>query len=229
MSASPSLLFAAVLLATGALLKAATTSPVWYGPPGTTRQGYTFGTSSQTPAADPLENAYGTVSSQITLGAFSDGWQDPSDPVDLSGLNSDGSWDLGLSGKFVVSAPYVPAAAPPGQFYRVDFHVFAVGYRGITALPNFTLTGVTPAGVTMTQAMVAADPLFPGATWESRTWTGSFDTISATPVSFIITAPNNNTSVVDTVEVFTRFTLIPEPGAAALTLLASICFVRRRR
>lgn len=223
-----SLLISATLLLSGSLLHAATPLPLWYGQPGTTRQGYTFGSGSQTPGANPLVNSYGTVSSQITLGSFSDGWQDPAEPVDLSGVDADGSWDLGLAGNFAVSAPYAPAAPAPGFYYRVDFQVYAVGYRGITALPNFSLTGATPSGLSMTQAFVANDPLFGGATWESRTWTGYFDTTTAPPVAFTISAPANNTSVIDTIEVFTRITLIPEPGSTALCLAAGLLLLRRR-
>lgn len=222
------LLTAALSIASALSLQAATTLPLWYGQPGTTRQGYTFGTASTTPAASPLENAYGAVSSQITPGAFSDGWQNPLEPVDLSGVNADGSWDLGMAGKFTVTIPLAPSAPAPGFHYRVDFQVCAVGYLGITSLPNFSLTGVTPSGLSMTQALVGVDPIFPGASWTSRTWTGFFDTTSSSPLQFNITAPANNTSVIDTVEVFTRYTLIPEPDAPLLMLLAGLWLVRGR-
>ena len=219
-----------ILAAASPLLVAATPLPGWYGQPGTTRQGFgEFNSASQTPAADVLENPFGTAAAQITLGSFADGWQDPGDPIDLSGVNADGAWDLGVSGRFSVSAPVVPAAPAPGQFYRVDFQVYAVGYSGITALPNFSITGVTPAGLNMTTAVVAADPMFPGASWNSRTWTGYFDTVSPGAFTFNIAAPASNTSVVDTVEVFTRLTLVPEPGTPALALLAWGWLMRRRR
>lgn len=221
---------ALVLLALADFSRAATPLPLWYGQPGTTRQGYLYTGGSLTPAANPLENAYGTVSSQITLGSFSDGWQDPNDPIDLTGVDADGAWDLGRSGKIAIAAPAAPSDAAPGFYYRVDFQVYAVGYRGISALPSFSMDSIVPQNLSMSSATVANDPLFPGASWDSRTWTGEFYTTSAAPVVFNITAPANNTSVVDTVEVFTRFTLIPEPGTALLAGLSAVfCFLRRKR
>lgn len=225
-----SIIFPASLsfLAISTVLTAATPLPLWYGQPNTTRQGYAFSSAALSPAASPLENPYGAVTSQVTLGNFSDGWQDPNDPIDLSGVDPDGTWDLGLSGNISVSVPAVSGPAASGYVYRIDFEVYAVGYRGITALPSFSTTGFTPVGLTMTQSTVAPDPLFPGASWDSRRWTGYFDTTSGSPVTFTVSAPANNTSVIDTLEVFTRFTLIPEPAVSLLFFGPAIGLLLRR-
>lgn len=208
---------------------AATPLPSWYGEANTTRQGYTFGTGSLNPAPDILENPYGTPSATVVLGTFSDGWQDPVAPYDLAGVNDDGAWDLGKAGSISVTCPIAPLAAAPGTTYRVDFEVYSVAYFGITALPLFDSLGLTTNDLIYTQTTVANDPQFPGASWQGLKWTGYFTNQTSNTISFLIKAPANNTAVVDTFEVFTRMTLIPEPSAFLLVLAPAAAWSARRR
>lgn len=208
---------------------AATPLPSWYGESNTTRQGYTFGNGSLTPAPDILENPYGSPVATVVLGTFSDGWQDPTAPYDLAGVNDDGAWDLGRAGTINVTCQIAPFAAAPGTTYRVDFEVYTVAYFGITALPSFDTLGLTANDLTLTQNTVATDPQFPGASWQGLKWTGYYESQTSSTISFMIKAPANNTSVVDTFEVFTRVTVIPEPSALLLAIAPAAAWVARRR
>jgi hypothetical protein len=210
-------------------VRAATPLPAWYGESDTTRQGYLFTTSSMSPTADILENPYQPPQATVTLGGFADGWQDPANPLELSGVLADGAWDLGMGGTITVSCQV--AANPPeaGMFYRVDFEVYAVAYDGITALPVLGTAGLLPKGLVLTQTTVAADPMFPGATWEGLQWTGYFEDLTIDTLAFTLEAPADNTSVVDTLEVFTKVTIVPEPSVAALLVVPALGWVLRRR
>jgi len=221
---------AAVFVAGGlSVVSAATPLPVWYGEANTTRQGYFFASNSTTPSADILENPYLAPMTTITLGSFSDGWQDPASPYDLTGVESDGAWDLGIAGNINVSCTVGAAPPPPGAYYRVDFQVYVVAYRGITALPLFNSPGFTPFDLVRTQSTVAPDPEFPGATWEGLKWTGYFDNVTTNNIGFSIRAPSNNVSVIDNMEVFTKLTLIPEPSTMLLFVLSTFGWAIRRR
>lgn len=222
---------AAACLVAGGLddAMAATPLPSWYGEANTTRQGYTFGTGSLTPAPDVLENPYGTPVATVVLGTFSDGWQDPLAPYDLAGVNDDGAWDLGKAGTINVTSQIASHEAAPGTTYQVDFEVYTVAYLGITALPLFDSLGLSANDLTLTQNTVANDPLFPGASWQGLKWTGNFTSQTSNTISFLIKAPANNTSVIDTLEVFTRVTVIPEPSAFLLVFAPAAAWVVRRR
>lgn len=211
------------------VVRAATPLPAWYGEPNTTRQGYEFTSASLTPPANILENAYGTPMITVNLGGFSDGWQDPANPIELSGVVANGAWDLGTAGAVTVQCQV--GATPPAQgaYFHIDFQVYVVAYRGITSLPSFESPGFTALNLSLAQTTVAQDPQFPGATWEGRTWAGSFDQVTTNTIMFAIRAPGNNTAVIDTYEVFTRATLIPEPSAIFMLTLPVIGWSLRRR
>jgi hypothetical protein len=226
---NPSAILAALVGGGASLASAATPLPSWYGQPNSTRQGYTFNTSSLTPSVNLLENSYGTPIVTITLGGFNDGWQNPSNPIQLSGVASDGAWDLGTSGKISMQVPINSVPLAPGNFYLVDFQIYAVGYRNPTVLPGFDVTTYTPAGVTLSTGTVAVDTIFPGSSWDFRTWTGQLNGVSGNTVTFNLTSPANNTAVIDSYEVFTRFTLVPEPGGSVLLILPALGWISLRR
>ena len=219
---------AVVVLATGGV-RASTPLPGWYGQPGTTRQGYWFDSSSLTPSANIMENPYQTPVASVSPGAFSDGWQDPMHTIDLSGVLLDGAWDLGIAGSITVVCQVAANPPAPGTHYRVDFEVYAVAYRGITALPSLDTLGLLANDLVLTQTLVAEDPEFPGASWQGRMWTGYFESLQTNTVSFAVKAPSNNTSVVDTYEVFTKVTLIPEPSLVMLSVVSALGWSLRRR
>lgn len=215
-------------------VRAATPLPSWYGQRDTTRQGYEFTSGSLTPLPNIAENPYQVSMATVVLGSFSDGWQEPGNlpwPAvnDLNGINNDGAWDIGVAGAITVQCKVAANPPPPGMFYRIDFQVYVVAYRGITALPNFDSQGLMAEDLALTQSTVGPDPFFPGATWEGRKWTGSFNNVSTNVVSFGITAPTINITVVDTMEVFTRATLVPEPSVCGLWMMAVSALIWRRR
>lgn len=207
----------------------ATPLPSWYGTPGSTHQGYTFGNGSLTPAADILDNPYGTPAATVVIGSFSDDWQDPNATYDLAGVNDDGAWDLGRAGTITVILPFTQIAASPGVTYRVDFEVYTVAYFGITSLPLFDSHGLPVNGLTLAQNTVATDPLFPGATWQGLNWTGYFDNLTSNTITLSIKSPTNNTSVVDSFEIFTHVTVIPEPSPFLLVIAPAAAWIVRRR
>ena len=184
--------------------RAATPIPAWEGEPNTTRQGYAFTSGSLTPAAEILRNPYQTPAATVTLGTFNDGWQNPQIPWANCGVLRDGAWDIGKAGTIAVTCKV--AATLPATGYRIDFVVYAVAYRGLTAMPSFECPGLTASNLTLTQAKVATDPKFPSASWEGLKWTGYFDNVTTNTVSFVIKSPANNMSVIDTYEVFTKVT-----------------------
>jgi len=210
-------------------LSAATPLPSWDGDPGSTRQGYLFNTGSLAPTANFLANSYGVPSASITLGSFNTGWQDPLGQFTNPGADGDGAWDLGIAGFIDVQVPVAPAPADPGTHYRVDFQVWAVAYQGITALPAFSAVGLSAEDLASNQHLVAIDPEFPGASWQGITWTGYFDDVTTDHITFRIQAPSNNISVIDTYEVFTLTTLVPEPSASLLLIAAASLGLRSRR
>lgn len=221
---------AAILAAGGAgLLSAATPLPSWNGDPGSTRQGYLFNTGSLSPTANILSNSYGVPVANVTLGNFTSGWQDPAGQYTNPGADGDGAWDLGVSGFIDINVPIATAPAAPGSYYQVDFQVWVVAYKGITALPLFETIGLSAEDLASSEVLVAPDPEFPGATWQGLTWTGYFDNLTQDDVTIRIKAPSNNISVIDTVEVFTLTTLVPEPSSILLLLPAAVAVALRRR
>ena len=187
-------------------VRAVTPLPVWYGEPRTTRTGYIFDNNSLSPLPNLSENPFGSPAATVTLGTVADGWQDPQIPWDNSGVLSDGAWDIGKTGVISVTVPFAPTVPPAGMYYDVAFLVRTVAYKGIMALPSFD-SSVTPAlDLVLSQATVAQDPMFSGATWEGLTWTGHVAHVSASNLSLAIKSPANNMSVVDTYEVFTQYT-----------------------
>lgn len=207
---------------------AATPLPLWYGDDGTTRQGYLFTSGVVNPTPEILESPYGMPTATVAVGGFSDGWQDPASEFDLTGVLEDGAWDLGIAGTITVMLEAAQDPPPPGTFYRIDFQVYAVSYLGITALPTLDTLGLTAGDLTITQSFVAVDPLFPGASWQGLTWTGFYDNMDTNLISFAVKAPFNNTSVVDTYEVFTRVTLVPEPSSALMFMASLMAWTLRR-
>ena len=207
---------------------AATPLPAWYGEPDTTRQGYEFTNGGVNPVPEILENPYGTPTSSVTLGGFATGWQNPASPTDLSGVAEDGAWDIGTAGTITVMLKVAEDPPETGTFYRIQFQVYAVAYLGITGLPGLDTMGLSAEDLTLSQSLVAVDPQFPGATWQGLKWTGTFDNVTTNQVAFAVKAPGNNISVVDTFEVFTQVTLVPEPSSVLMILASLFAWSLRR-
>ncbi len=211
----PCLTTLAAVLATGGFddLWADTSLPEWYGQPRSSHAGYLFSTAGTSPAANINENPFGSPVAVITLGDLADGWQQPADPIALSGVAYDGAWDLGNQGYISVTVPFAPSAPLAGMYYDVKYQVYAVAYHGITPLPVLDTPGMAVAGLTTQSGTVALDPWFPGATWDFQQWNGSIEHLAATTLTFDLKVPppvaplyRGTTSVVDTYEIFTQYT-----------------------
>jgi hypothetical protein len=208
---------------------AATPVPSWYGL-NSTHQAYFFDTGSFTPAANTLDNLYGSPVATVTLGPLADGWQDPADELDNPGLNKDGSWDLGKNGNITLNMLAAPSAPAPGTFYRVFFEVHTVAYEGITPLPAFDTLGLTPEDLQQTVTEEGPDPLVSGAFWRRVKWTGYFDNVTTNALAFALKPPTDKTTQIDSFEVFTQYQVVPEPSAAILLVAPALGWcVRRRR
>jgi hypothetical protein len=184
--------------------------PEWQADPGTTLTLFRFSGASLLPEPELEENPFGGCAAAVELGPFASGWQDPADPFALAGLDDDGAWDLGAGGLVSLWLDLAPPLSEPGSYYRVDLFVRAVSYLGISALPGLVLSGHPDAGLTLATGLLAADPLFPGASWNYQIWTTTLGTVSAPHLAIELRAPANG-SVVDSLRVQTRHTLVAGP------------------
>lgn len=223
-----------ISVVTASMATAATPLPTWVADPTTTRQGYEFNTGSLTPMANTLDNTNGVPMTTITLGVGSDGWQKPGNLPKpavnaTNGVTYDGAYDLGILGTIVSDIAFAPTAASPGTYYRVYFQLYTVDYEGITKVPDFFPNNLTVMDLAMTKVFVANDPRIGFATWQGLTWTGYFDNVTSNNLAFGIIAPNNNTSIIDTYEVFTRYEVIPETSTNLLALGSTLLLMAYRR
>lgn len=214
-------------LGTGCAM-AATPVPSWYGL-NSTHQAYFFNSGSFTPAANTLDNLYGTPVATVTLGSLADGWQNPAEEFDNPGLNGDGSWDLGISGSISLNMLAAPSAPAPGTFYRVYFEVHTVAYEGITPLPVFDTLGLTTYDLQQTVTTEGPDPLVSGAFWRRVKWTGYVDNITTNALAFALKPPATKTTQIDSFEVFTQYQVVPEPSASFLLVAPALAWTIRRR
>lgn len=209
---------------------AATTIPTWVGDADTTGARWIFSTGSTTPTPEILPASYAVPQATITVSPLGAGWQDPGNPVDLSGSAQDGAWDLGKPGEIATDIQVAPTVPGPGFSYVIEFVVCAQAYFGATELPQFT-TSETVLGLTQTDEFVAADPLFPGFSWVARTWTGTFTGVETDTITFAIDSDATTFgTVVDSFEVYTRVVaVVPEPSSALLASLGLLASILRRK
>lgn len=196
----------------------------------TTRQGWSFDSASLSPAPNPdiLENDNGSPTADISLGTLASGWRDPANPNAISGVNSDGAWDLGSSGSITITVPIADAPASLDTHYSVAFQVLVVAYQDmLTPLPVLGTPGVTVSDLSEAQTTVATEPPF--STWEEITWSGTIDEVTADTITFVIRNPDQFTSVVDSCEIFTSTVVVPEPSSPLLALLTGITLLTRRQ
>ncbi len=204
----------------------AATVPDWYGGPSSTHQTFFFSNDDPTPVPDQLESAFGAATLTVNTGFAASGWQDPEGAFTSPGIDDDGAWDLGNQGFIEISLPVAALAAEPGTSYKIDFLVYVSGMVTPTALPALEAVGLTPQDLTDQTATGPSDGAL--SRWDNRTWTGYFDGVTDNTVTFRIQAPTNG-SVIDTFEVYTNVTVVPEPSIALLGLLAGVPVMLRRR
>lgn len=222
-----------MLLALGPAAYASTPLPTWYGDAGTTREGFRFSTSSLPPSPEINENPFGTAVSQVILGDFAAGYQSPADEFATNGVDKDGAWDLGVAGSFSMACKIAASAPAPGETYRVDFLIYAVYYLDspIIVAPQLDTLGLTAQDLVVTSQQVGHDGFRP---YIGKTWTGYFDGVTSDGVGVAVRVPTVSsgpkpTTVLDTFEVFTRVTVVPEPAVPLLVGLTCLVWLPRRK
>ena len=195
-------------------------TPIWLGEPQTTFATYTFTTPSSTPAPEAGDNPYGSPLMSIAVGVFGTGWQDPNGQFQLTRVPGEGAWDLGDFGSITASIPIGPNDSLPKT---VDVFIDMIWYQGPVSEPAVNAAALTPASLLVSQEFVQADG---AGSWRRTIWSAVFEDVTAPSITLQAQAPWNG-SVVDSFNVYTRY--VPEPGTAALVLMALAAGVARRK
>lgn len=192
-------------------LHAATFIPEWNGRPGTTASLFTFTNGDRSPAPRFFDNPHGTpratVDPESILGA---GWMDPDNDLHLTRGNGNGAWDLGQNGLISLTVPI--SQSGDGGLKNVDFFLNLTWYSGPMGTPGHSLSGMIP--VSETSYHTSLQPDGPGA-WYSTVWNATFENVTNDELTLVIQAPWNG-AVVDSIDIYTRTTVIPEPGSLLL-------------
>jgi len=208
-------------------------APSWSADPTVTFQSYLFTTDSLTPTPDSVANAFGDPEAWVVFVPYigvGTGWQDP-DQISIQ--RDGGAWDLGPDGSITVSVPFAPPTAQlePGYRYLVNLFVQVV-YEptpGFYHLPDIILSTMSVVE-SSTNPMFAQDGFF---WWGLLTGESTFETLTSNSVTVLIDATGSTGSLVDTVVIYTRYEVIPEPHTVAFALgcvaLLTVMLVRRRR
>lgn len=225
---------AALLLPATAVLAQVIPAPSWFEGPNVTYQSYLFTTDSLNPAPDTVVNSFGDPQATVVYVPYIGvgvGWQDPNE---ISIQREGGAWDLGPDGSITVSVPFAPPSEPldPGYSYTVNVFVQVV-YEptpGFYNIPDIIMSAGT-ISETATDPFFAPDGYF---WWGLLTGQGTVEGLQTNVLTFLIDATGSTGSLVDTVEIYTRYEIIPEPHTVAFALggfalLATVLFRRRRR
>ena len=181
--------------------------PPWSDDVATTEAVFRFTTPDLLAEPEEERNAYGSAVAAVGLGAFAAGWQDPEDPIALSGVEGDGAWDLGQAGMITLEVPVGPAPQL-GDRHDVRLWVKVIGFSGLTSMPDLVQPEAPQGGYEEEQGVVAPDTL--GA-WLFHSWEGLIEDVGAGPLTVVILAPNNG-SLIDQLEVHTQLLVNGEPG-----------------
>jgi hypothetical protein len=102
----------------------------------------------------------------------------------------------------------------------------------IIVAPELDTLGLSPLDLGYTDVALAT---VSNRTYRGRTWTGYFENVTTDQLGLVVRTPTvtsgtQPTSVLDTVEVFTKVTVVPEPASCLLLALSSFaCLLRRHR
>jgi hypothetical protein len=205
--------------------------PVWFGDPNTTSQVFLFDTPSLTPAPNVSGNPYGTTSASVDVGFFGNGWENPADlPISNPGFDGDGAWDVGAGndGSITFQVPVAPSDPGPGMSYRLDIMIYVIAYRDLQELPEASVLGLAPGDLLLTSSNILSTRP-PAGSWRELTWQGLKEDHATDSITIALTPPTGDVSVIDRVEIYTRYEVVPEPSTAVLSLLAAWAFCLRRR
>lgn len=203
-------------------------SPSWYGDDQTTFQSYTFATDSTSAAPDVDENANGNPEMLVNYvpdTGVGTGYQDPEEDIDVHRV--DGAWDLGPDGDITYDIPVAPPVGD-GPGYVVDVFVGVVYESGLFQTPNIVSTP-NSAIVTSEDPNFEQDGII---NWGLLTGETNIEDLQNDSISVLVDATGDDGSLVDTVEIHTRYEVIPEPKVFGLIvgmcLLVCVPLVRRR-
>ncbi|WP_367871458.1 hypothetical protein [Luteolibacter sp. Populi] len=121
-----------------------------------------------------------------------------------------------------------PGGLGPGQTYRIDLMVYAVVFRAAQVVPALQVLGVGPGDIHLDNQGVLST-LSGGGTWEYRTWSTTIQDATNSSISMTLAPPGTGVSVIDRVEIYTRYTVVPEPSVPLLVLLPGLAWCLRRR
>ena len=197
--------------------------PPWGGDPLSTTQIHTFTTDSLTPVPETLANAYGTPTTEIVINPNnSDGWQDPAlGAASSTRVPGEGAWDLGSDGSITITIPIAPAGDFTPKF--LDIGIDVVYEAGLASGPSLTLVEDTPLVLTMQDSFVE---VISPRLWFRTVWQASFEEFTSDTLTVVFSSPSDNTSIIDSIAIYT---VIPEPGAAALAMLGGVWLLAGRR
>lgn len=225
---------AALGFASALPVSAAISLPTWAGDPNTTSQVFLFDSSDPTPDPNSSANPYGTASSSVTVGFFGNGWEDPSGAFSNPGHEGDGAWDVGpaldlsTEGMITFDVPVAPGPAGAGSLYRIDLVFYAIAYKDLAKIPEFSVAGLSSGDIQLeSSGILSTQP--PAGTWEDRTWSAVFEGYAGDTISMALTPPSGSVSSIDRVEILTRYTAIPEPSVTMLILGPMVMLGLRRR
>lgn len=205
--------------------------PTWFGDPNTTSQVFLFNSSSLTPTPNVSANPYGSTSASVDVGFFGNGWENPADlPISNPGFDGDGAWDVGAGndGSITFQVPVAPSAPDPGTSYRLDIMIYVIAYKDLQELPVPSVLGLAPGDLDLTSSNILSTRP-PAGSWRELTWQAVKNNHTTDSITMALTPPTGDVSVIDRVEIYTRFVAVPEPSSFALSLLAALAFCTRRR
>lgn len=218
----------------------AATLPAWYNAADATHThlAHLFTTDDLTPAPDSNINSNGTPVTTVNLGGFNDGWQEPN-TIDQSGADidpgtpgrqTDGAWDLGVAGSIQSEINIAPSAPLSGMFYEVKFQVYAIALDSLQRLPELEVVGHTAGDLTRSEVAVDGPTTLSGY-WKGITWTGTLQNVNTDQLTFSFNVPTDvdSTSIIDSYEIFTSYTVVPEPSTSMMLLGSALVLVSRRK
>ena len=201
-----------------------------------TFQQFNFLTDAVSGVPDASSNAFGQAEFSVTVipeGAFGEGWQDP-DGDGLARDNNGGTWDVGPEGSILVSVP-IGEITNGGSFpgFNVEFLVNVIGLQGdpFAALPVLSFPGQADVSESqVSEGIVEAAGI--AGNWTYRSWSGgAVQGVQQETLNFLISSVPDPTSLIDSIEIYTNATVIPEPRVYALFFGLAVGFlvVARRR
>ncbi len=204
-------------------------APSWYGDPDTTFQSYLFTTDSTTALPEDYENPYGVPAMNITVvpsGGVGTGYQDPSIPWHIH--RDGGAWDLGPDGFIQFDIPVAPPVGTgPGYVLEVYIGVVYEPTAGFYSPPAIDVSPPSPV-TTDLNPQYEQDGFF---FWGLATSVVTINNLQSDFITIFVNAQGSTGSLIDAVEIHTRYTVIPEPKSYAvmvgLLALAVACWRKR--